>query len=91
MCTCTFTFMPADKDWIYDPSKNRYYNCPAHHQFVNFVSWRLEVSEIELTYDDTGIIMTFDGHDLPCNFTDGFCERITRNPSTLVWFSNNFA
>ena len=50
MYTGPFTFMPADKDWIYDLSRNRYHNCPDHYQFeVNLVSWRLEVSEIELT------------------------------------------
>ena len=39
MYTGTFTFMPADKNWIYDPTKNPYHNCPAHHQFeVNLVS-----------------------------------------------------
>ena len=54
MYTGTFTFMPADKNWIYDPTLNPYHNCPAHHQFgVNLVSWRLEISEVELTYDDT--------------------------------------
>ena len=36
----TFTFMPADKNWIYDPTQNPYHNCPAHHQFkINLVSW----------------------------------------------------
>ena len=46
--------MPADKNWIFDPTQNPYHNCPAHHQFeVNLVSWRLESSEVELTYDDT--------------------------------------
>ena len=25
--TGTFTFMPADKNWIYDPTQNPYYNC----------------------------------------------------------------
>ena len=41
--TGTFTFMPAEKNWIYDPTQNPYHNCPAHHQFeVNLVSWRLE-------------------------------------------------
>ena len=46
--------MPADKNWVYDPLRNPYHNCPAHHQFEdNIVSWRLEVSEIELTYDHT--------------------------------------
>ena len=38
MYTGTFTFMPADKNWIYDPTKNPYHNCPANHQFeVNLV------------------------------------------------------
>ena len=33
MFTGTFTFMPADEDWIYDPNKNPYHNCLAHHQY----------------------------------------------------------
>ena len=54
MYTGTFTFMPADENWKYDPTINPYYKCPAHRQFeVNLVSWRLEISEVELTYDDT--------------------------------------
>ena len=49
--TGTFTFMPADKNWIFDPTQNPYHNCPAHHQFeVNLVSWRLEISR----RDDAG-------------------------------------
>ena len=61
--TGTFTFMPADKDWVYDSNKNPYHNCPAHHQFeVNFVSWRIESSEIKITYDDTENVMIIDGH-----------------------------
>ena len=67
MYTDTFTFMPADKSWIHDPTQNPYHNCPAHHQFeVNLVSWRLEISEVELTYDDTANVMILDGHILPC-------------------------
>ena len=66
MYTGIFTFMPADKNWIYDPTQNPYHNCPAHHQFgVNLVSWRLEISEAELTYDDTANIMIIDGHTFP--------------------------
>ena len=58
MYTGTFTFMPADKNWIYDLTQNPYHNCPAHHQFeVNLVSWRLEISEVELTYDGTANVM----------------------------------
>ena len=33
MYTGIFTFMPADKIWIYDPTQNPYHNCSAHHQF----------------------------------------------------------
>ena len=29
MYTGTFTFLPADKDWLYDPTRNPYYNCPV--------------------------------------------------------------
>ena len=58
MYTGTFTFMPADKNWIYDPTRNPYHNCLAHHQFeVNLVSSRHEISEVELTYDDTANVM----------------------------------
>ena len=79
MYTGTFTFMPADKDWIYDPNKSPYHSCPAHHQYdVNLVSWRLEVSELELTYDDTENVMIIDG------------QPTTKTPFTLVWFSDDF-
>ena len=91
MYTGTFTFMPADKNWIYDPTQNPYHNCPAHHQFeVNLVSWRLEISEIELTYDDTSNDMIIDGHTLPGYFADGFCKPTTKTPFTLVWFNDDY-
>ena len=57
--------MPADTDWICDPTQNPYHNGPAHHQHeVNLVSRRLEISEIELTYDDTENVMIIDGHTM---------------------------
>ena len=83
--------MTADKDWIYDPTRNPCYNSPAHHQIeVNLVSWRLEISEIKLTYDDTENVMIIDGHTLPCYFADKFCKPTTKTPFTLVWFSDDF-
>ena len=89
--TGTFTFMPADKNWVSDPNKNPYHNCPVHYQFeVNLVSWRLEISKIELTYDDTENVMIIDGQSLPCYFADGFCKSTTKTPFTLVWFSDDF-
>ena len=91
MYTGTFTFLPACKDWIYDPTRNPYHNCPAHHHFeVNRVSWRLEISEIELTYDYSQTVMIKDGHTLPCYFADGFGKPTIKAPLTLVWFSDDF-
>ena len=79
MYTSTFTFMPADKDWVYDPNKNPYHNCPAHHQSeVYLVSWRLEVSELELTYGNTENVILIDGHTLPCYFADGFTNQLQK-------------
>ena len=90
MYTVTFTFIPADEDWKYDPNRNPYHNCPAHHQFeIILVSWRLEVSELELTYD-TENVLRIDEHTLPCYFADGFCKPTTTTPFTLVWFSDDF-
>ena len=91
MYTGTFTYMPADKNWTYDPLRNPHHNCPAHHQFeVSLYSWRLAISEIELTYDETHNVMINDGHTLPCYFADGFCKPTTKTPYTLVWFGNDF-
>ena len=91
MYTGTFTLMPANENWIFDPTRNPYHNCPAHHHFeVNLVSWRLETSEVELTYGDTAIVMIIDGHTLPCYFADGFCKPTTKTFFTLVWFNDDF-
>ena len=92
MYTGTLTLMPADKNWIYDPTQNIYHNCPAHHQFeVNLVSWGLEISEVKLTYDDrSSNDMIIDGHTLPCYFADGFCKPTTKTSFTLVWFNDDY-
>ena len=91
MYTGTFTFLPADKNRLYDPTQNPYHNCPAHHQFeVNLVSWRLKISEVELTYDDTANVMIIDGHTFPCYFADGFCKPLTKTPFTFVWFNDDY-
>ena len=49
--------MSADKSWFYDQLRNPLQNCPAQHQIeFNLVSWRLQLSEIDLTFDDTEIL-----------------------------------
>ena len=79
MYTGTFTFIPVDKKWINDPLKISYHNCRAHHQFeVNLLCWRIDISETELTYDNTENAMNIEKHNLPCFFADGFCKSITK-------------
>ena len=57
-------------------TRKEIHNCPAHYQFeVNLVSWRLAISEIGLTYDDTENDMIFHGYTLPCYFADGFLNQ----------------
>ena len=91
MYTGTFTDMPVDKNWIYDPKNNPFHNCPAHNQFeVNLLIWRLSVSEVELTFDDTENLMVRDRQDLPYYFDDGFCKHTTKIPFTLVRFCEDF-
>ena len=81
-----FTLMPEDKEWIYDPTRIPYYNYLAHHQFeINLVSWRLESSEIELTYDEPENVMIIEGLNLPCYFANGFCKPITKSLFHFCW------
>ena len=92
MYTGTFTLMPADKNWIYDPTQNPYQKCPAHHQFeVNLVSWRLEISEIKLTYDNTASVMIIDGHTLPCILQMTIVNRQQKLLSPLFGLTMIFA
>ena len=91
MYTGTFTFMHADKNWHYDSIRNPLQNCPAHHQFeVSHVCWRLQISEVDITYDDTENVMIIDGHTLPCYSVGGVCKPTTKTPYTLVWFRDDF-
>ena len=91
MYTGTFNLMPADKNWIYDPTQNPYNKCPAHHQFeANLVSWRLEISEVEFTYDYTANVMIIDRQTLPWYFAEGFCKPTTKTLFILVWFNDFF-
>ena len=67
------------------------HNCPAHHHFeVNLLSWRLSVSEVEHTYDDTEKITVIGGHTLPQYFADDFCKPTFKTLFLLVWFNDDF-
>ena len=70
LCTLILlhSFQQAKNDTkdFYDPLKYPHHNCSAHQQFeANLVTWRLAVSEVELTNDDTTDGKIIGGHRLP--------------------------
>ena len=78
MYTGTFTYMPADKNWIYDPTKNPYHNCPAHHQFeVNLVNWRLDGQTLPCYFADGFCKPTTKTPYTLVWFSDDFCLIFT--------------
>ena len=53
-------------------------------------SWKLRITNAEITYDDRNNQMIHDGYILPCYQSDGFCKPTTRTPYTLTWFDEKF-
>ena len=91
MYTGTFTYMTADKLWLFDPKNNLFHNCPAHNQFeVNLLSGRLSVSEVELTFDDTENLMVIYRHAVPYYFVDGSVNSLLKLLSHLFGFMTIF-
>ena len=84
MYTGTFTFMPAEEVGFI--IQNEIVLITPRQFQVNLISWRLSVSKIVHTYDDTENVMIIDGHTLPCYFADGFSKPTTKIPHTVVWF-----
>ena len=69
---------------------NRYSSCARKQHELLIQSWKLTISEIEITYDDKENKMIYDGHTLPCLHTDGYCKPTIQTPYTLVWFHEEF-
>ena len=85
------TYDVNDKNWIQNASNNYYSSCKSKgQQQLLLKSWKLTISEIEITYDDKENKMIYDGHTLPCLHTDGYCKPTTITPYTLVWFIEEF-
>ena len=85
--TGTFTYMPADKTWMYDPLRNPYNNSlQITYLKSTYLVGVLLYLEIELHKN----VMIIDGHTLPCYFADDFCKPTTKTPFTIVWFSDDF-
>ena len=71
--------MINDKNWMTSKSRNRYSSCGRKQHELLLQSWKLTISEIEITYDDKENKMIYDGHTLPCLHTDGYCKPTNKH------------
>ena len=78
-------------DWIVNFTQNTYSRCRSDREhLITRKSWKIRITNAEITYDDKNNQMIHDGYMLPCYHSDGFCKSTTRTPYTLVWFDEKF-
>ena len=71
--------------------QNYYSRCTSDREhLVSRQSWKLRITNAEITYDDKNNQMIHDGYILPCYHSDGFCKPTTRTPYIFTWFDEKF-
>ena len=75
----TFVYDKHYQDWIVNFTQNHYSRCRSdrEHLFTR-KSWKLRISNAEVTYDNRNNQMIHDGYILPCYHSYGFCKPTTR-------------
>ena len=87
----TFVYEENYPDWIVNFTQNTYSRCRSNREhLITRKSWKLKITNAEITYDDENNQMIHDGYILPCYHSDGFCKPTTRTPYTLTWFDKKF-
>ena len=87
----TFVYDEHYPDWIVNFTQNLYSRCRRDREhLITRQSWKLRITNAELTYDDRNNHMVHDGYILPSFQSDGFCKPTTRMPYTLTWFDEKF-
>ena len=86
-----FVYDEHYQDWIVNFTHNSYSRCKSdkEHLFTR-KSWKLRITNAEITYDDKNNQMIHDGYILPCYHSVGFCKPTTRTSYTLTWFDKKF-
>ena len=91
----TFVYDEHNPDWIVNFTQNKSSRCRSDREHLitrTRKSWKLRITNAELTYDDKNNQMIHDGYILPCYHSDGFCKPTTRTSYTLTWVAScNFA
>ena len=87
----TFVIDEHYQDWILNFTPNYYSRCRSDREhLITRQSWKLRITNAEITYDDKNNQMIHDGYILPCYHSDGFCKPTTRTPYILTWFDEKF-
>ena len=87
----TFVYDEHYQDWIVNFTQNYYSRCRSDREhLITRQSWKLRITNAEITYDDKNNQMIHDGYILPCSHSDGFCKPTTKTPYILTWFDEKF-
>ena len=87
----TFVYDEHYQDWIVKFTQNYYSRCRSDREhLLTRQSWKLRITNAEITYDDKNNQMIHDGYILSCYHSDGFCKPTTRTPYILTWFDEKF-
>ena len=87
----TFVYDKHYQDWIVNFTQNHYSRCRSDREHsITRKSWKLRITNAEITYDDRNNQMIHDEYILPCYHSDGFCKPTTRTPYTFTWFDEKF-
>ena len=77
--------------WIVNFTQIWYSRCRSDREhLITRKSWKLRITNAEITYDDENNQMIHDRYILPCYHSDGFCKPTTRTPCILTWFDEKF-
>ena len=79
----TFVYDEHYPDWIVYFTQNIYSRCRSDREhLISRKSWKLRITNAEITYDDKNNQMIHVGYMLPCYHSDGFCKPTARTPYT---------
>ena len=87
----TFVYDEHYRDCLVNFTQNHYsrYRSDKEH-LITRQSWKLRITNAEITYDNKNNQIIHDGYILPCYHSDGFCKPTTRTPYILTWFDEKF-
>ena len=83
----TFVYDEHYQDWIINFTQNHYSRCKSDREhLITRQSWKLRITNAEISYDNENNQMTHDEYTLPCYHSDGFCKPTTKTLTTKTTY-----